>query len=339
MIHIIKTAKYIGLTIIVLFFILFCLSWSPFYKSNEIEYGLTFSDKQSTDLGLDWKAVYTAMLDDLQVKKLRLPAYWDDLEKKPDEYDWTNLDWQIDEAEKRNVELIIVVGQRVPRWPECHIPSWANNLNEKDRQEATIAHVQQVVTRYKERSTIKFWQVENEPFLKYFGTCPNFDKNFLDKEIAAVRALDTKPIVITDSGELSLWIPAARRADVFGSTMYLNTYSRVLQSYIRYPIEPVFFRIKKNITNLFAQPQDWMIIELQGEPWGKSSFQNLSQQEREQTMSPEKFTDTIKFIQRTGFKTFYWWGVEFWYWEKNNRNNPFYWETAKKLFNGSYVQP
>lgn len=334
--HILAKAKYIVYVIIAVFFILFCFSWTPIYKAEELEYGLTFSDKQARDLGLDWQQVYTEMLEDLGVKKLRLPAYWDELEKQPNQYTWDVLDWQIEQAEKNNVELIVVVGQRQPRWPECHIPDWALSLSNEERQQKIIEYNAQVINRYKQRAAIRYWQVENEPFLRYFGTCPNFDKKFLDEEIAAVRQLDTRPIIVTDSGELSLWAPAAKRADIFGSTLYRDTYSRTINSYIHYPIGPVFFRMKKNIANIFAQPQDWIIIELQGEPWGKEAFQNLTQAERYRTMSPAKFKEMVSFIQKTGFKVFYWWGVEYWYWEKTKLNNPFYWDTAKQLFNGTY---
>ena len=334
--RILTWAKYISLALIGLFFILFILSWTRLYKAEEFEYGLTFSNKQSQDLGLDWQEVYLAMLDDLQVKKLRLPAYWDQLQAKPEEYNWQDLDWQIDEAEKRNVELILVVGQRVPRWPECHLPDWVENSSVADRQAATLNHIRQVISRYKNRPSVRYWQIENEPFLPNFGECPKFDKNFLDQEIAEAKKLDTKPIIVTDSGELSLWIPAAKRADIFGTTLYLDTYSKNLHSYIHYPIEPVFFRVKKNIANLFASPQDWIIIELQGEPWGRQAFQNLNQAERDKTMNPVKFKEMLKFIEKIGFKTFYWWGVEFWYWEKTINNNPFYWDEAKKLFQQTY---
>ncbi len=337
MIHFFNKARHILYIVVGIFFLLFVLSWGPSYKETDLEYGMTFSSKQSTDLGLDWKEVYLAMLDDLQVKKLRLPAYWDVLEKEQDNYDWTDLDWQIEQAEKRNVELILVVGQRVPRWPECHIPNWAWNMNDTERQNATLEHIQQTVSRYKQNPNLRYWQVENEPFLPNFGVCPKFESQFLDKEINLVHSLDKRPIIVTDSGELSLWALAAKRADVFGTTMYRDTYSRMLHSYIHYPISPAFFRIKKNLANIFAQPQDWIVIELQGEPWGKTAFQNLSQAEREKTMSPEKFKDMISFIKKTGFKTFYWWGVEYWYWEKATRNNPAYWDTAKQLFNGTYV--
>jgi len=325
-------AKHILWAVVALFSVLFILSLSPTYRPSEIEYGVTFSSKQSRNLGLDWRAVYLAMLDDLNIQKLRLPVYWDELEQQRGQYNWNDLDWQIDQAEKRNIELILAVGQRVPRWPECHLPNWVNDLSEQNRQAATIEHIKQTISRYKNRPSVRIWEVENEPFLPYFGMCPPFKKDFLDQEIKEVRSLDTRPILITDSGELSTWVMAAKRGDIFGTTMYRDTYSRALHSYIHYPITPTFFKVKKNLANLFAAPADWIVIELQGEPWGREAFQTLTQAERDRTMNQKKFKEMVSFSQQSGFKTFYWWGVEFWYWEKQ-KGNSFYWDEAKKLFN------
>lgn len=322
---------YTAIGLLTLLWLCFILSWTTIYKPEEIEYGVTFSKKQSQALGLDWKANYLAMLDELKVKKLRLPVYWDEVQPGAKHYDWSDTDWQIDEAEKRGVQLILTIGNRVPRWPECHLPGWTDDYSAAARQDATMEYLREAVARYRQRPTLAYWQVENEPFLKYFGICPPFDKDFLDKEIALVKSLDTHPIIVTDSGELSLWFPAAKRADVFGSTMYLNTYSSHLKRYIHYPITPAFFRIKRNLANLFAYPQDWIVIELQGEPWGKTSFQDLPQEERDRTMTIDKFNEIGEFARQSGFRTMYWWGVEFWYWEKQ-RGNDAYWLAAQKLF-------
>jgi hypothetical protein len=331
--HPVRIYKNIVIILIIIFWLLFIFSWSHIYQPRELDYGVTFSQKQSQGLGLDWKKNYLAMLDELGVKKLRLPVYWDIVQPENGRYDWVDLDWQINEAEKRNVELILVMGNRVPRWPECHLPSWVEKMEAADRQSATLSYITETINRYHDRPTITYWQVENEPFLKYFGVCPDFDLNFLDKEIALVRSLDSRPVIVTDSGELSAWIPAAKRGDVFGSTLYLNTYSKTVDRYIRYPISPFFFRIKKNIANLFAHPQDWIMIEVQGEPWGKTAFQDLPQEERDLTMDAQKFKEILEFSRQTGFRTFYLWGVEWWYWEKETRHNDFYWEETKKLFN------
>jgi hypothetical protein len=327
-----KRLKIAYIFLIIFFFLLFIFSRRWIYSRDEISYGVTFSQKQAIALGLDWKNVFIAMLNDLRVKNLRLSAYWDDVEPQAGKFSWTDLDWQIAAAGKNYTKIILAVGGRLPRWPECHTPAWAVGLDKSAREAEIIAYITATIKRYKDDKNISAWQIENEPFLTNFGECPEFDKNFLDKEITAVRALDNRQIIITDSGELSLWVPAAKRADIFGTTMYRDTYSKLLKSYIHYPIEPGFFSFKKNITQLFANPQKMIVIELQAEPWGPIPYQKTDQTERNKTMSPDKLKDILEFSRQTGFREFYLWGVEWWYWEKTTQNRPEFWNIAQKIF-------
>jgi len=324
-----KKLRFVFLFLIVLMILIFILSKGHIYDKNELEYGVTFSKKQAVDLGLDWQNVYVAIIEDLAVKKIRLSAYWDEIEVKPNEYFFDDLDWQINLAQEHKAQVILAIGNRLPRWPECHTPSW---INEQNKEKEILEYIEIVINRYKDRENIVSWQIENEPFLPHFGECPKLDSVLLDKEIALAKSLDTRDVVVTDSGELSFWIPAAKRADVFGTTMYRDTYSEKLKRYIHYPIAPGFFRFKKNITDIFASPKKWLVIEMQAEPWGPKPFQHLSQEERERTMNLEKFKDMIEFSSQTGFQEFYLWGVEWWYWEKTTQNNNDLWEEARKLF-------
>lgn len=311
----------------------FLLNQATVYPVNELVYGVTFVPQQARDLGLDWQKVFTSILDDLGVRKIRLAAYWDIIEKTPGQFDWSETDWLLTKTDKRGIDVIMSVGGRLPRWPECHYPDWIVNAEKLQREQATLDYIRQVVTRYKSEKSITAWQVENEPFLSKFGECPKLDSSFLDQEIALVKSLDNRPVVVTDSGELSDWVRAAKRADIFGTTMYRDTYSKLLSSYVHYPIGPSFFRVKRNLTDLFASPDEWMVIEMQGEPWSKGAYQDVSEQERDITMSPEKFTEMIEFARQAGFREFYFWGVEWWYWEKTTQNRPFFWNEAKKIFN------
>jgi len=327
-----KIIKKIFIILVVVIFFVWILSRGHIYKKEELSYGITFSQKQAEDLNLDWQKLFLVILEDLNVKKIRIPAYWDEIQPTEGVFDYTDLDWQIQTAGQHNAKIILTIGGRVPRWPECHFPEWTNNLTETERQAKTLVYLKQTIERYKDQSQITAWQIENEPFLNQFGECPKLDPKFLDQEIALAKSLDSRPVVITDSGELSLWIPAVKRADIFGTTMYRDTYSRVLKSYIHYPIAPGFFRLKRNIASLFAQPKDWIVIELQAEPWGPVPYQELSAKDRARTMDLQKFKDMIKFSSQTGFQEFYLWGVEYWYWEKMLNNNPGMWEEARGLF-------
>jgi hypothetical protein len=328
-----KILKKIFVILVVVLFFSFILSQGKIYPKSELSYGVTFAKSYAEWLGLDWKKTYLASLDDLGVKKLRIPAYWDEIQATSSVIsDYEDLDWQVDEAAKRSTGIIMAIGYRLPRWPECHLPAWAGNLSQEEKQQLTLDYMRETVERYKDKSNIIAWQVENEPFLTFFGQCPPFDPDFLDKEIALVKKLDSRPVVVTDSGELSFWVPAAKRADIFGTSMYLNTYSANTKSYIHYPITPGFFKFKKNIVSLFAHPKDWVVIEMQGEPWGPVAVTSLSDEDIAKTMTIKKFQNILEFGRQSGFKDFYLWGVEWWAWEKEVKGNSQYWDYAKTLF-------
>jgi len=327
-------------TIVILIIIIFIMiliplaSIHPVYEKEELSYGVTFSARYVREMGLNWQDAYTAMLDDLKIRKIRLPAYWNEIEYKEDLFNFNDLDWQIEEAKKRDAKIILAVGGRLPRWPECHFPEWTNVLSEDNRQQQILDYITETVNRYKNSENIMMWQVENEPFLPHFGYCPKLNSSFLDQEIALVRSLDNRKIVVTDSGELSVWVRAASRADVFGTTLYRDTYSSFLNRYIHYPIPPSFFKFKQNIVNFLSMPKpdEIIVIELQAEPWGPKPYYTLTKSERERTMNLDKFKEILEYSRQAGFREFYLWGVEWWYWEREVNGDAGIWEEAKKLF-------
>ncbi|MDP3899580.1 MAG: beta-galactosidase [bacterium] len=336
-----KKVQVILIIIILIIIILPFASYRPIYDKSELTYGVTFSARYVEEMGLDWKAAYLDMLDDLRVKKLRLPAYWNEIEYKPDIFDFADLDWQITEASERNVEIILAIGGRLPRWPECHYPEWLGFTKSAPSQEVA-QYLKKVVERYRGNPNIIAWQVENEPFLTHFGECPEINQGMLEAEISLVKELDSpsgggagRPIIITDSGELSLWFHAMEQADIFGTTMYRDVYSSALGRYIHYPIPPSFFRLKYNLARslIVKKPKDYIVIELQAEPWGPKPYYTLTKAERSRTMDIDKFREILEYSRQTGFQEFYLWGVEWWYWEKTVNNDDSLWNEAKTLFN------
>ncbi|MEI9966698.1 MAG: glycoside hydrolase family 2 TIM barrel-domain containing protein [Candidatus Moraniibacteriota bacterium] len=114
----------------------------------------------------------------------------------------------------------------MPRWPECHIPAWAAG-DTAMRQGALLDFMDETVRRYRDNGAVAFWQVENEPFLSQFGECPPLDVNFLESEISLVKALDpTRPVIVTDSGELSLWFPGGLHAGTCSARRFIAIFTR-----------------------------------------------------------------------------------------------------------------
>jgi len=300
-------------------------------KAEKITLGVNFSQKHTKDLGLDWKETFLALLDDLEARNFKIAAHWDLIEPEDDKFYFDDLDWQLNEAEKRGAKVFLVIGMKTTRWPECHIPDWTINLNRKEQQKEILEMIEKIVLRYRDRVSIWAWQVENEPFFP-FGVCPWVDKKFLKKEIELVKSLDSqKPIIEADSGEGSFWIDAARFGDIPSTTMYRKVYFRQIKMYIEYPLPPVFYWRKAKIIKFFFGKKV-IVGELQAEPFGPVLLYDLPLEEQEKTMNLERFKKNIGFATKTGFDTFYLWGSEWWFWLKEKQGNSEIWQEAKKLF-------
>jgi hypothetical protein len=277
-------------------------------------FGVTYSKIQAEALGLDWRKVYTSIFDDLGIRLLRIPVYWSEVEKERGRFDYASFDWMLEKADFFRAKVILVVGRKQPRWPECFEPTWARLQNPEAREKSLLNYIERTIRRYNNNSLVWAWQVENEPFLN-FGICPKQDIGLLDREIELARSLSDKPIIITDSGELGRWLRAYKRADIFGTTLYRHVYSKLLGQ-ITYPLPPSFFRFKKGLAEKIYGKKPSFVIELQAEPWGPKAINEMKIEEQYSSMSPEKFNEILEYIQETGFDTFYLWGVEWWYWLK-----------------------
>lgn len=309
----------------------------PYDENREILWGLTFSEKFSRELRVSPKENFEAILNDFNPKKIRLIAYWDEIEKEEGKFDFKELDWFIDKTDKAGAKIILVLGMKVPRWPECNIPSWAKNLEAEERETRLKKYMTEVLNRYKNNGAIFMLQIENEPFLK-FGECPKRGENFLRNEIALAREISPdKPVLITDSGEFGLWYKAAQKGDVFGTTMYREVYPPSVGKFtgiINYPISPEFFRFKKKIVGFLTNRNSgqFIVAELQGEPWAEKPIYLTPYEEQIKIFGPEKFRDTINYAKETGFNEYYLWGAESWYALKMLHNDNRMWEEAKKIF-------
>lgn len=328
-----KIILYIFLGVVAFLVILLLLTIRE--KPEEIVYGSSFNALYAKELGLDTRKVYLAILDELGVRKLRLASHWTMVEPARDQFDFDELDFQIKEAEARGVEIILSVGRRLPRWPECHVPNWAQELSWEEQKEEIKELITAVVLRYKNSEAITYWQVENEPFLAVFAAeqCGELDEEFLAEEIALVKELDeTRPVLITDSGNLGLWAPAYKAGDAFGTSVYVYFWDPEIGPF-KSILPPAYYRIKNNIMRLIYGQKQTFLIELSVEPWLLQPVVDTPIETQLERMNIEKFEEIIEFAKNTRFDTQYLWGVEWWYWLKEQGEESF-WFRAQELYSG-----
>jgi hypothetical protein len=328
---------------VLLVVILSTASWAGFrwlkfiekHQGEPYKLGVSFSLKYARELGVDWQSTFTALMDEMGVRRLRLMSYWDDIERVRGEYRFEQLDWQFREAEARGAKVSLAIGLRQPRWPECHAPEWAkelerNNYNEWRREldEFIVA----VVNRYKDSPALISWQLENEALNTAFGICHDHDRQRLEDEFQLVKRHDQRvPVMVSVSNEFGL--PLGKpKGDIVGFSVYKRVFeNRFLKTYFNYPLPARWHGVRAAIVERYLG-QPVVIHELQAEPWGPDQTWNLTIEEQNKSMDAKRVKKHADYAMRSGIREMYFWGGEWWYWRKHKLGDPTVWETAKAIF-------
>ncbi len=326
------------LIIVLIGLFLFIIAWTiftslDFSQSNQpVTFGLSFSPKYASQtLGLDWSEAYWAIINDLGVKNIRLAVPWDWLEAGQDEFNFTDWDWMINQAAKRRIKIILAIGRRTPRWPECHDPVWLKKVDINSQDRRLLLMLKKTVEHFKKYDNIIAWQVENEPLLDIFGKCPKSDFSLLKREVKLVKSLDKRPIILTNSGELSSWNKVASLSDILGITMYKIVWNKYIGVW-RYPWPPAYYYYKAKKIKKKYNLKKIIVAELQAEPWATGvSLSQMKLEDQLLNFSLDDFKNNLNYVRRAGFSEAYLWGAEWWYWLKL-KGQPQFWQQAKKIW-------
>lgn len=298
-------------------------------------YGASFSVLYAKELGVDWKANFTALLDDMQIRNFRLMSYWTSIEPEKGAFNFEDLDWQMNEAAKRGASVSLAIGMRQPRWPECHKPQWYKDLQTKQQKDdAIVAYTKAVVERYKNNPALSSYQLENEAVNNWFGECTpeDIDQKRLEREFEVVKATDQNHPVymsLSDQHGLPLGKPVP---DKYGFSVYRivwNNKTGPFKFYVTYPTPVWYHRLRALWIKTFKH-RDVFIHELQVEPWGPVATKDLSIAEQNRSMGPKQIHENVSFARRIGKQDIYTWGGEWWYWRKTQLSDPTIWNAVKQ---------
>jgi hypothetical protein len=176
---------------------------------HDTKLGVSFRPPQVDALGLDARTALDQILS-YPFTLIRLGAYWNRIERAPGEFDPTELDWQVDAAERAGTQVVLCVGPlKTFGYPEFFVP--AHHLEQPLREgilvrpdthgpllATGIAFATRIVERYRGRKAIVAWQVEHEA-VDPLGVEHSWRLSaaFVKAEIDAVRRTDpTRPIMM-----------------------------------------------------------------------------------------------------------------------------------------------
>jgi len=305
------------------------LAWYNWPVGDEPTLGATFSTFFASDIGLDPVSSFRDLNENFDFEYYRIPVYWQEAESVRGEYDFSQTDSLLEIAAEFDRKVVLVIGRKVPRWPECHIPSWATELDQDEQNKALLEYIEVAVNHFKDNAVIDRWQVENEPFLFFFGECPTPDYKLFSQEIELVHSLDSRSIMVTESGELSTWVDAAIPADILGISMYRLVWNDFF-GWFYWPLTPGVYRAKSKIVQPLVDRV--VISELQSEPWFTKPISEIPIDDQFEAFGLGELESNLDFARRTGFSEVYLWGVEWWAYMRDHGDTRM-WDGARLLIN------
>jgi len=298
--------------------------------------GTTFSQLQCGYMNLDYQEVFRQVCT-LGFDRIRLCSYWNEIEPVENQFNFTQLDWLLEESDRAGVEVVLTVGMKAPRWPEFHFPTWVENrydtvANQKpvDRTAALVDRAlhftQAVVNHTRHAPALKYWQVENEPFTQLEITAGRFlSYEFVRREVALVRslALPGQKLVLTSAISLPqanskeddrAFQESLNLADAVG----INVYTKVPAGNSSFYLQPfpIYWRRLQNWQQqLVAGDREAWIAEAQAEPWERNQLVATNKLNHPSS-SPQQAAKLVSTLANQGFVGVMLWGCEYWYWQR-----------------------
>jgi hypothetical protein len=312
--------------------------------------GVSFRPPQVEALGLDARSTLESLLA-YPIQLIRLGAYWNRIEPAPGAFETSELDWQVDAAEKAGVSIILCVGAvKCFSYPEFFVPAHQldrplpeHTLIRPSTQSSLLRtaseFVARIVERYKDRSGVVAWQVEHEA-VDPLGAEHSWRlaARFVEKEVDAVRRADpSRPILMNGFfhtslvGRLGQWwqtrdqgdsiAVALRLADVVGVDYYPRYALAALgrrSLYLDGTKSPWNRQWRQRLFDLArASRRKLMVSEGQAEPWEAVTVPPNPNYEGAYSCRPEQVIDNYNAWMRSSSKSaglyaYLFWGAEYW---------------------------
>ena len=313
--------------------------------------GISFRPRQCEDLGLDPRKTLETLLA-YPFDLVRLSAYWDRIEPAPGRFDPTELDWQLDAAERAGKRVIVCLGPvKSFGYPEYFVPEHrleaalpegrlVDGASHPELLRATTGYLGRLVRRYRDRDAIIAWQVEHEA-VDPLGLEHSWRLSdaFVTHEVRAVKAADpSRPVLLNGFLPTSTAVLAHqwwRTRDQGDSVTVAEQLADIvgLDSYPRHAVTSVgpwsiyldgtsgilpAVRRRRLLTRVAATGREVMVTEGQAEPWESVTIPPSPDGRVAASCPPERiirnYGDWLRQARRAGIElsAYLFWGAEYW---------------------------
>jgi hypothetical protein len=301
--------------------------------------GTSFSPRRCARVGLPAQETFRHVLG-CGFVIVRMSAHWDEIAERG----YAEMDGLLDAARTAQQPIVLTVGMKAIQWPEFYLPAGmpspavprGGRIGRDPRLAGQVlSFISETVGRYRDRTEIVAWQVENEPFNRSGPHHWWIDPRLVRREVRAVRAIDARrPILINTFAHFDAELDsessprhgpfAVRRlspeqtilemlgtGDVLGLDVYaaIGAMSESGPTVRRADADSAASAARWLLAAR-ARGRDAWIVEAQAEPWEPShdTYANPV------SFSPEDLVANFERLAAAGFSTILLWGCEYWWW-------------------------
>lgn len=271
-------------------------------------FGTTYSQREIEYLGLDHQKAFATLLD-LRLPLIRIGTYWSELEISPGVYDFSRITSMLDLCQKKKQKVIVTIGIKAPRWPEFYLPSW---LTPENQEKPLFIYLQKLIKKLNKYSCITYWQVENEALDPSGPEKLTVPLSLLEKEVALVRSLDSRPVILTAWGNELTQNDHCQKLAQLGDIVGIDLYPKKPERFLFWFIWAGVKDSPEMLRNLPTQTDTpFWVTELQAEPWERN--QKDTWLANPPSCSPDQLRRNIDYAVSLELPVILLWGYEHWY--------------------------
>ncbi len=312
--------------------------------------GFSFRPRQVEAFSLDGPATLDALLA-YPFDLVRVAAYWNQIEPRPDQFDTSELDWQLEAIERAGKQVILSVGAiKNFGYPEFFVPrhrlprplaegSLVEPSTHADLLSGASRFIERIVKRYRDRTSIFAWQLEHEA-VDPLGVEHSWrlGVEFVQRELEALKGADpSRPVMMngflptSSLVRLSQWwrtrdqgdslAVATRLADIVGIDYYprhallaLGPRTLYLDG-VNLPWQRSL--IKTVLGGVRERGKRLMVSEGQAEPWEAVTVPPSPEQRAMFSCRPEEMIQNYNAAMEWAaygepIYAYLFWGAEYW---------------------------
>ncbi len=287
------------------------------------------------------------------IRLVRLSVYWDEVERREGEFDFSAVEAQLDAVRAAGATANVSIGMKGQRHPEFYIPAWALAgvevrdgmvLSEEPLLRARALRMVAAVTqRLAERPEIDSWTAENEGYIaSHRARKLSLGRDYVAEVAATIRANDPlgRPVAINHAQHYVMdrrWRDALADGDVLAQSLYPRRNGSVLGR----PVVVDILQLGWLMPNYAYQARvaraagkQFWITELQAEPWTDGDARLISPANRSRNLSPATMEKNVEYARRTGAERIYLWGAEWWLYQLERYGDGSWVEAARRAAAG-----